>query len=229
MREKNLNEVVPESRSLYQNGCAASDQGDLDKAIALFNQVLIQEPGLVECREALRKAQFARFEKNKGFMNHIIDEVREVPELAEAELYLRSKPLKAIQAAERVLNRIPTSVLAHKILAEAALKMSMYRTAFPSLDFVRSHGGTENIDINLELANALAESGDVSKGLTICGRLLKEYPENQRVTRTLGRLSKLAFDEETSLRRPSRSTPRFQRPSVKPYATNRTSRSILAK
>jgi tetratricopeptide (TPR) repeat protein len=197
MREKNLDEAPPDCRSLYQSGCAASAEGDFDKAIAVFNQALDQEPGFAECREALRKAQMGRAQRNHG-MAKALDEVREVPELAEAEIYKRSKPLKAIRAAEQVLNRIPTSILAHKALAEAALNLGMYRTAFLSLDYVRNHGWTSDVDVNLELANAMAESGEVSRGLGICGRLLKDYPEDQRVIRTLARLSKLAFDESSN-------------------------------
>jgi lipopolysaccharide biosynthesis regulator YciM len=198
MFEKTQNDVSLDCRDLYRKGCASSSQTDFDKSIALFNQALNQEPGFVECRQALRKAQLARTQLKNGFMDRAIEEVREIPELAEAEIYLHSNPLKAIRAAEQVLNHVPACVRAHKILAQAALKIGMFRTAFLSLDYVRNHGGTENIDVNLELANALAESGEVSRGLTICGRLLKEFPENRRVTRTLGRLSQLAFDEHTN-------------------------------
>jgi tetratricopeptide (TPR) repeat protein len=216
MNEKNLIEVTPECRGLFQNGCAASAQGDWDKAIALFNQALIQEPSLVECRGALRKAQLARFQKN-GFVKHAFDELREALELAKAELYVDSKPLKAIGAAEHVLNRVPTSVLAHKIFAAAALKKGMFRTAFLSLDFIRTHGGRDDLDVNLELANALAESGQVSKGLAICGRMLKEFPKNPGVTRTLERLSKLAFDEHDTPWRSARVASRLQKSPGKRY------------
>lgn len=229
MREKTLNDISLAFRDLYQNGCVASGQGDFDRAIASFNQILNEEPGFVECREALRKAQLARAEKNDGFMRRAFEEVREIPELVEAQLCVHSKPLKAIRLAEQVLNRIPTSVLAHKIIADAALKSSMYRTAFLSLNFIRNRSKTENIDVNLELANALAESGEVSEGLTICGRLLKDFPENQRVIRTLGRLSRLAFDEPTNHHRPMRSAAKFQKPVLKHYVPNGTFKSALEK
>lgn len=222
MQEKTLNEAASENRSLYQNACSLSGQGNWDQAIAQFNLVLVQEPGLVECREALRKAQLARFQKRNGFA-HAIDEVRELPELAEAEIYLHSKPLKAMNTAELALNRIPTSLLAHKIFAEAALKNGLFRSASLSLEYIRKHGGTEDIDVNLELANALAESGQVSRGLTICGRLLKENPENRRVTRTLERLSKLAFGAMDTPRCVPRSRPTLQRQSASTYPSNRLS------
>ncbi|HTV42080.1 MAG TPA: tetratricopeptide repeat protein [Candidatus Sulfotelmatobacter sp.] len=222
MREKTLNDVSPDCSGLYQSARAASARDDLDSAITLFNQALAREPGFVECREALRKAQLARFQNKNGFA-HAVDEVREVPELAEAQIYLWSRPIKAIWAAEQVLNRVPTNALAHKIVAAAALKSGMYRTAFLSIDFIRNHGGRDNMDVNLELADALAESGKTSEGLTICGRLLKEYPENPRVTRTLARLSSLAFHEHDYPERPARTSSGFHSCSARRYSPGRSS------
>ncbi len=66
-----------------------------------------------------------------------------------------------------------------------------------------------SIDINLELANALAESGEVSNGLVIYGHLLKEFPENQGVIRTL---STVAFEGHTIRQKPPRNKPMFQKP-----------------
>ena len=229
MREKTLDDVSSDCRELYQKGRDASSRCGYDQAIAFFNQVLFQEPGFVECREALRKEQRARVQNNSGFLRQVFEEAREVPELVEAEIYLHSKPLKAIRLAEHVLNRVPTSILAHKILAHAALKTGMYRTAFLSLDYIRNHGGTESLDTNLELANALAETGEVSKGLAICGRLLKEFPENQCVIRTLGRLSKVAFEEYANSPKSTRYIPTFRKPVLNRFQKNGGFKSALAK
>ncbi|HTQ50115.1 MAG TPA: tetratricopeptide repeat protein [Candidatus Acidoferrales bacterium] len=197
MQEKIITFVPASAQALCQKGCAALNQGDFDNAIAIFNEALDAEPGFVECREVLRRAQWLRAQKNRGFLKRALEEVREFPELLEAETYLRSQPLKAIRIAEHVLNHIPNNILAHKILARAALGADMPRTALLSLDFIYYHVA-EHLAITLELVDALTRAGRIREAIAVCGRLQKDYPDNHRVSRALGRLSKLAFDTRTN-------------------------------
>ena len=63
------------------------------------------------------------FTKNQfQYLKHFIQEICEVSPLAEAEIYLHSEPLKAIHAVAQMLNRDPTNVLAHKLLARVRLE-----------------------------------------------------------------------------------------------------------
>ncbi len=196
MAEKNLNDVSSTWRELYQKGCATLNQGDADAAVVLFNQVLDAEPKLVVCREALRQAQSLWAQSHDGLLKHAIQEVCEVPELIEAEAYLHTRPLKAIRVAEGVLNHLPDSIAAHKILARAALKANMPRTALLSLNFINSHT-TESAGSSLELVVALAQAGRTEEALSLCGRLQKDYPRNKRVLRALAGIAQVAFDERT--------------------------------
>ena len=194
MMEKITALVSADCRSLYQAGCDALQRGDLDAAIDIFNQALESEPGFVLCRETLRKAQFDRSRRRNGFFEKAWAEVREVPALAKAAACLYSRPLKAVHAAEQVLNHVPTNLLAHKILARAALKASLPRTALLSLNFIYPRV-SQDINLTLEMAAALAEAGRVREAISLCGRLLKDYPGNKRVPRLLGYFSKMASDE----------------------------------
>lgn len=187
MSEKNLNEVSPACRGLYKRGHTLLDQGNLTDAIDVFNQVLNEEPGLVAGREALRTAQLARAERNEGFFKHQFEEIGAAALLMEAELCLGAHPLKAMGLAEQVLNHEPKSLGAHKIFAKAALKADLPRTALLSLNFVASHA-PETPEVALEIVSALKQAGRATEALSICGRLLKDYPGNKRVARTLGSL-----------------------------------------
>ena len=60
MAEKTQNEIARESRSLFEKGVDAAKRENTDYAIALFNQVLVNEPAFFACRKALRAAQFNR-------------------------------------------------------------------------------------------------------------------------------------------------------------------------
>lgn len=197
MQENIITFVPASAQALCQKGCAALNQGDFDDAIAIFNQVLDMEPGFVECREVLRRAQWLRAQEKKGFLKQALEEVREFPELAKADIYLHSQPLKAIRAAEQVLNQIPDNVLAHKILARAALRADMPRTALLSLNFIYNRI-PEHLAITLELVDALARAGRIREASSVCGRLQKDYPDNRHVLRALGRVAKLAFDTRTN-------------------------------
>jgi len=76
---------------------------------------------------------------------------------------------RTFHAIEQVLNHDPTNVLAHKIFARAALKANMPGTALLSLNFILSHA-PKNLDVTLELADALAQDGRVSEAVSVCGR-----------------------------------------------------------
>ena len=193
MREKDLDELSPAWRTLYEKGRVSLDQGDYDGAIIVFNHILDEEPGLVACREALRAAQLKRAEQKTGFLKHLVERVREASPLAEAEIYLHLQPLKAVRGAEAVLNRFPTDILAHKIFAQAALRANLPRTALLSVNFLLNHG-SKGLKVTLELADVLARTGHVSEAMGICGRLLKEYPENNRVKRLFDRVYKIGFN-----------------------------------
>ena len=54
MAEKNLSELPRDLRELYDRGNAALQKKNFDYAIAIYNQVLVREPGFYACREALR-------------------------------------------------------------------------------------------------------------------------------------------------------------------------------
>ena len=57
MPEKTIHELVPDLRRLYTKAVEAAQRENHDYAITLFCQILEKEPGLFECRKALRAAQ----------------------------------------------------------------------------------------------------------------------------------------------------------------------------
>ena len=60
MPETSLNDLPRDLRVLFTTGSAALQRENFDYAIDLFNQVLSREPGLHECRKALRTAQLKK-------------------------------------------------------------------------------------------------------------------------------------------------------------------------
>jgi tetratricopeptide (TPR) repeat protein len=188
MRDKTLGQVPAACDELYQKGLAALEAGDADSAISSFMQALEIEPGFVDCREALRRAQCKAAEKKPGLWKRLFRKDRFSPTLSEAEVMLHVKPLKTISLAEHVLNRDPGNIKAHKLLAKAALVADMPRTALLSLEPLADED-PEHRAIKQELAQALAKSGDTSAAAAIYGQLLKAYPGDGAVLRALRELS----------------------------------------
>src|SRR5262245_24387534 len=129
MPEKSWKDVSRHYRELYDKGTVALQRNNLDYAIAIFNQVLQQEPALFECRQALRATQIKKAGAQSGFFKKVFSGASASPLLAKAQIALRKNPLEAIQTAEEILNSDPHSAPAHKLLAEAALAAHLPRTA----------------------------------------------------------------------------------------------------
>ena len=72
MAEKSLNELPRDLRVIFTKGSEALQRDNFDYAIDLFNQVLAREPGLYECRKALRTAQLSKAGDRGGFMKKFL-------------------------------------------------------------------------------------------------------------------------------------------------------------
>ena len=61
MAEKTLSQIPRPLREQYEKGKAAFDRKNYDYAVAIFCQILEQEPEVFyDCREALRASQFKK-------------------------------------------------------------------------------------------------------------------------------------------------------------------------
>ena len=198
MPDSNLDQVPAACGDLYRSGLAALERSEVEPAIASFIQALEMEPGFVTCREALRRAQQKAAEKKPGFWKKIFRKGRVSPSLSEAEVLLRLQPLKVISLAERALNQDPGNTTAHKLLAKAALAADLPRTAVLSLEALASEQ-PEHRAFKLELADALARSGDTSTAAAIYGQLLKDNPGDGSVLRALKKISAQPVAENAPL------------------------------
>src|SRR5438552_15448906 len=98
MPEKSFNQVPRNWRELYEKGHAALQRKNYDYAVAIFNQILQNEPGFYECREALRAAQFKKNGDGGGFFKKMIGTASNSPQIAKAQFSLRSNPQEAMSA-----------------------------------------------------------------------------------------------------------------------------------
>ena len=73
MAEKTLSALTRDLRQLYNKAHEALQRDNFDYAIDLLNQILSREPGLYECRRALRTAQNRKAGKGSGFFKKMLN------------------------------------------------------------------------------------------------------------------------------------------------------------
>src|SRR5437762_13550734 len=101
MAEKSLNDLPRDLRVIFTKCNDALQRDNFDYAIDLFNQVLAKEPGLYECRKALRTAQFSKSGERGGFVKKFFSSASASPLVAKGQLALRKDPADALQIAEQ--------------------------------------------------------------------------------------------------------------------------------
>lgn len=180
MPEKRLNEIPRPQRELYEKGNAALNKKNYDYAIAIYNQVLQNEPGFYECREALRATQFHKAGTGGGFFKKMFGTASSSPQLAKAQFLLRNNPTEALSVCEQVLNGDPSNGHAHKLLAEAAMELDFPKTAVLSLEIVFKNSPSDK-DVVLRLGLALAAAGNVTRADTIIADFQRAHPNDPEV------------------------------------------------
>jgi tetratricopeptide (TPR) repeat protein len=188
MPEKSFNEVPRGERELYEKGLAAVQRNNLDYALVIFNQILSKEPGFYECRETLRGAQLKKAGSGGGFLKKMFGTAGNSPALAKAQIMLRTNPAESMKSAEEILNSDPNNVSAHKVLAEAALKLDFPKTAVLSLEIARKNSPKDQ-EIALRLAEALVILGNVQRAMAIYLELQRLNPHDTQLGMTIKNLS----------------------------------------
>ena len=159
MAEKLLNELPPDLRRLYTKAVEAAQRDNLDYAVTLFCQVLEKEPGLFECRKALRLAQTQKSAgASTGFFKKMMSIGGSSPQITKAKFALGKNPAEAMAIAEQVLNGDANNPFAHRIIVDAAHALELPQTAVLSLETMVKHSPKDKALV-VEFANAVAAAG----------------------------------------------------------------------
>jgi len=190
MAEKDINEISPDLRRIYNKANEAAQRENFDYAITLFNQVLEREPALFECRKALRETQFRKAgNSGSGFFKKMLSGAGSSPQVAKAKLAMSKNPAEALAIAEQILNTDPNSSAAHRIIVEAARALDLPRTGVLSLETLVKNSPKDK-GLAIEFAEALAASGgDASLGEQILSDLLRARPSDGELSKALKNLS----------------------------------------
>src|ERR1017187_10574265 len=102
MAEKTISQIPRHLREQYEKGKTAFDRHNYDYAIAIFNQVLEQEPAFYDCREALRASQHKKSGGGSTFFKKMLSGAGSSPLLAKAQLALMKDAKDALKIAEQI-------------------------------------------------------------------------------------------------------------------------------
>lgn len=188
MAEKSLNELPRDLRMLFTKGSDALQRENLDYAIDLFNQILAKEPGLYDCRKALRTAQMRKAGKGGGFFKKMMSSASSSPMVAKGHMALGKDPVEALRIAEQILNGDPQSSGAHKLVVEAATALGLPKTAVMSLEILAANSPKDR-DVAIKYANALADSGETGRAEKVLADLYRLFPTDNELASALKDLS----------------------------------------
>lgn len=188
MPEKSLSEIPRDLRDLYQKGATAIQRQNYDYAIAIFQQVLQREPGLLECRQALRAAQIRKQGGSTSFFKKMIGGASASPLIAKAQLAKGRNPAEAMLIAEQILEGDPQNSAGNKILAEAAMALDLPKTACFAYELLlKASPGA--YDLSMAYGEALAASGQIAKAEATYTELMRAHPQKGEIAVALKDLS----------------------------------------
>jgi len=186
MAEKTMSQIPRLAREQYQKGMSAFERKNFDYAIAIFNQVLAQEPGFFECRQALRVCQHKKSGGGSTFFKKMLSGAGSSPLLAKAQML--KDPLETIKTAEQILNSDYNSMAAHKLLADAALSAELPKTAVLSLEIVTKNAPKDE-EAQKDLARAYSAAGQGEKAEMIMAELMRRHPGDLKLVDELKDIS----------------------------------------
>jgi tetratricopeptide (TPR) repeat protein len=185
MPEKSVNELRANVREIHEKGIAALQKNNLDYAIELFMQVLRQEPGCFDTRQALRATQHRRAgNKSGGLFKKFLGATNT---MTKGRLALRSDPLEALIIAEDALNDDPTNAGAHQLLADAALASGFPKTAILSLEVAFKFNPSDR-KLAEKLSDTCSQAGQRARAEKILRDLLELDPTDPGLNEKLKNL-----------------------------------------
>lgn len=188
MAEKTINQIPRHLREQYEKGKTAYDRHNYDYAIAIFTQLLEQDPAFYDCREALRASQFKKSGGSTTLFRKMLSGAGSSPLLAKGQIMLLKEPREALKVAEQILNSDPNSAAGHKLLGEAAMQCDLPKTAILSLE-IAAKNSPKDEDIKKNLARAYSAAGQGDKAEAIFAELMRLHPGDLKLQQELKDIS----------------------------------------
>ena len=183
MKKVALTELDPR----LQKQVSAADQQmktNPQYAVEVLSGILARNPGCIEVRRSLRKAQKAMLGTKKGMFDGLTGALSS-GKIAKA---VEADPLAALAAAEEALAKKPIDANANKTIALAALKLDFPELAAFAYEELATNDPTE-IQHFVDLANVWISAGENDQALNAADKGLKLFPGNGDLQEAVRRAS----------------------------------------
>lgn len=138
MAEVTIEEVPRKTREVFEKAVSAMERGNAIYATDMLLAILDTEPRFLQARKLLRAAQMKKFrDAGGGAMRHLTASLSGIGGVLAVSANLKSKPLKALQAAERLMMKNPLNKQFYTLLAKSAISADMPEVAIHTLEIVR--------------------------------------------------------------------------------------------
>jgi tetratricopeptide (TPR) repeat protein len=204
IKEVTLKEMDPRLQKQLETAEKSIDRNPA-VVIEICNNILAINPGALDARKALRKAQRKAIAPQKGGMTRLFGSVTNTPFMLKSGSRMKSDPKGVLDEAEKLLAVNPYNTQALKMLAHAAETMAMWGTAALAYENIRDVT-PENIENLLAHGNALIEAGQPKEAIKAGERILELQSGNGDAQALLRRASvaitmdKGKWDEQSDFR-----------------------------
>jgi len=179
IQPKNLNQVSPHLRQMFEKGKAAILQKNYPYAFQILRDALRHEPGFLEARLALRQAQLERVGNKAGIVRQAIAFVTTfwTVFIKGPALLKKGKIAAALDAAESAMQADPTLISTINFLVRAALAANLLPIAVNALE-VGARFNPKNVKVIRELARLYQKVGEDGKAVQLLQRLCELRPND---------------------------------------------------
>ncbi len=167
-------------RKKFENARLAMRRGNFEYTVEICFDLLVEDPGCLEVRELLRKAQRRVFTTAPKGLGRILFRLLNYATLLPGYIELKRNPVKAMAVGESALNRDAYNARALSLVARGARKLGLNETESFCLESVCDR--YPNNAVKLErLCEALIKIGSTEKALAIAERLTALRPGSGHV------------------------------------------------
>jgi len=174
-KEFTLKELDPRLQKYIDQADKAVEKNP-QNAIDLCSGILAQNPGALEARKVLRKAQKKLVPAQKG-MTKFLSGLTNTPFAMKAGSQIKTDPKAVLESAEKLISVNPGNVQALRLSGQAAEAMGLWGTAALAYENIYDQK-PEDIDNLLAFGNALIHSGQPKEAIKWGERILELQPGN---------------------------------------------------
>lgn len=167
-------------RKKMENARLAMTRGNFGYTIEICSEILLGEPGCLEVRRLLRKAQRRVYAEKSKSIGLYLSRLSSYPSLLQGYALLKRKPERSMSIGESILSKNVYNIRALSLIARGARVLELNETEAYCLELICDKFPNNHVKLQ-RLCEALIKAGSTEKALAIAERLNRIRPGNGQV------------------------------------------------